>query len=403
VARHSVVWIGPAEGWLERGLDRVDTLDVTWSSGPEHATSVPDDRFDLALIEDHNEAESALHALRRRQPRPPLVVLSEDVSPARERQLIAAGADQVLVAPRARDPETLRRQLVDCLARLEQARRPRQVGPERDDPELPGVVAHSRAFRSTLRLAQSAANSSATVLLAGETGSGKEIVAGAVHALGPRATRPFVAINCAAFTDTLLESELFGHVKGAFTGADRDKPGLFEEAGRGTLFLDEIGETSGPLQAKLLRALQEREIRPVGGTRVRHVDARVVAASNRDLEFEAERGHFRMDLYYRLAVFPIRVPPLRERVPDILPLAAHFLETPGAREARPCCSPTTGPETSASSRTRCCEHWPCRTRVSCWGPRSCRSASCTRRRRTCMEATLRATRCAPALLATSAS
>ena len=205
------------------------------------------------------------------------------------------------------------------------------------------MIARSQAIRHALGLATQAARSSATVLLGGETGAGKEVVARAVHMLGPRASRAFVAVNCAAFPDALLESELFGHVRGAFTGADRDKTGLFETADGGTLFLDEIGETAGPLQAKLLRALQEREIRPVGSTRVRRVDARVVAASNRDLEADAEQGRFRLDLYYRLAVFPIRVPPLRERAADVIPLAEYFLELHGKREHKPDCqlSPAT--------------------------------------------------------------
>jgi Nif-specific regulatory protein len=175
------------------------------------------------------------------------------------------------------------------------------------------------------------------VLVSGETGSGKEVVARATHELGPRRQGPFLAVNCAAFPDSLLDSELFGHTRGSFTGADRDRPGLFEEANGGTLFLDEIGETSGPLQAKLLRVLQEREVRRVGSSRSRKVNVRVVAASNRDLRSEAARGFFRQDLYYRLAVFPIAVPPLRERRGDIGPLAEHFLALHGERERKPGC------------------------------------------------------------------
>jgi transcriptional regulator with PAS, ATPase and Fis domain len=144
-----------------------------------------------------------------------------------------------------------------------------------------------------------------------------------------------VAVNCAAFPEALLESELFGHKRGSFTGADRDKAGLFEVANRGSLFLDEIGETSGPFQAKLLRVLQEREVRPIGSSQTRRVDVRVIAATNRNLLHETGSSRFRLDLYYRLAVFPIHVPPLRERPVDILPLAEHFLSLHAALDGQP--------------------------------------------------------------------
>jgi len=193
-------------------------------------------------------------------------------------------------------------------------------------------------MRDVLALVERAATSQATVLLTGETGSGKEVLARAIHDGGPRRRAPFVAVNCAAFPDSLLESELFGHTRGSFTGADRDKPGLFEAADGGTLFLDEVGETSPSLQAKLLRALQEREVRPVGGARARKIDVRVVAATNRSLTAEVESHRFREDLFYRLAVFRIDVPPLRDRREDVLPLAEHFLRRHGEREAkRGCC------------------------------------------------------------------
>jgi Nif-specific regulatory protein len=200
-----------------------------------------------------------------------------------------------------------------------------------------GVIGDSEAMRQVLALVARAQTTQATVLLTGETGTGKEVLARAIHAGGPRARGAFVALNCAAFPESLLESELFGHARGAFTGADRAKDGLFVSADAGTLFLDEVGETPLTFQVKLLRALQEREVRPVGGNRTRRVDVRVIAATNRELKREVGRGAFRADLYYRLAVFPIRVPPLRERRGDVLLLARHFLALHGEREGRPGC------------------------------------------------------------------
>src|SRR3954451_2112708 len=194
------------------------------------------------------------------------------------------------------------------------------------EAELPGTFGTSPAMREVYRLTRLVARTPTTVLLVGETGTGKEMVARAIHRLSPRADGPYVRVNCGALAESLLESELFGHVKGAFTGAIDNKTGRFEAAHGGTIFLDEISSMSFKLQVKLLRVLQEKEFERVGESRTIRVDTRVVAATNQLLEDEIEAGRFRDDLYYRLNVVPIYLPPLRERREDIPALAKHFLE-----------------------------------------------------------------------------
>jgi transcriptional regulator with GAF, ATPase, and Fis domain len=193
------------------------------------------------------------------------------------------------------------------------------------DP-LPGIIGSSRAMMEVYRTTRQVARSRASVLLLGETGTGKELIARAIHELSQRRNRPFVRVNCGALSESLLESELFGHVRGAFTGAIDNRTGRFEAAHTGTIFLDEINSTTPHLQVKLLRALQEREFERVGDTQTIRVDTRVIAASNRDLLAEVAAGRFREDLYYRLNVVPIYLPPLRDRREDIPELVAHFLE-----------------------------------------------------------------------------
>jgi DNA-binding NtrC family response regulator len=191
---------------------------------------------------------------------------------------------------------------------------------------LAGIIGSSPTMREVYRLTRQVAKSRASVLLLGETGTGKELIAHATHDLSLRRNRPFVRVNCGALSESLLESELFGHVRGAFTGAIENRTGRFEAAHTGTIFLDEINSTTPHLQVKLLRALQEREFERVGDTQTIRVDTRVIAASNRDLLSEAAEGRFREDLYYRLNVVPIYLPPLRERREDIPELVAHFLD-----------------------------------------------------------------------------
>lgn len=197
------------------------------------------------------------------------------------------------------------------------------------------IIGNSPGLRKVMQQIQLVASTDATVLVTGESGTGKELVARAIHDHSPRKDRALIKINCGAVPETLFESEFFGHVEGSFTGALKDKPGRFELADGGTLFLDEIGEVPLTMQAKLLRVLQEQEIERVGDTRTRKISVRIIAATNRDLKKEIEARRFRQDLFYRLSVFPIEIPPLRDRRDDIPPLAAHFVKQSARRMNRP--------------------------------------------------------------------
>jgi len=230
------------------------------------------------------------------------------------------GADEVLL--------TVRKAVEREQLRQEVGRLRNEVRVERRYGE---IVAGSAAMRKALEVAGKVARHSSSVLLTGASGTGKELVARLVHGESPRSRRPFVPVNCGGIPEQLLESEFFGHVKGAFTGADRDKEGLFEAADGGSLFLDEVGELPATLQVKLLRALQEQEVRRVGDTGTRSVDVRIISATNRDLEEAVELGEFRQDLYYRLAVVPIHLPQLRNRAEEIPELVQHILGRQTAR------------------------------------------------------------------------
>jgi len=217
--------------------------------------------------------------------------------------------------------------------------------------DFSGVLGSSPRIREIFQLLEMVAPSEATVLLLGETGTGKELVAQAIHRNSPRAAGPFVVVNCATLPETLLESELFGHERGSFTGATNRKDGRFLVAHHGTLFLDEIGELSLPIQAKILRVLQSREFEPVGSNRTQKVDVRIIAATNQDLEKMGREGRFRDDLYYRLNVFPLVLPPLRERLEDLPVLADFFLKKYGEKNRREVI--TLAPETLQAFR-----HYP---------------------------------------------
>jgi len=226
------------------------------------------------------------------------------------------GTDDFLTKPV--EPDVLSARVAELLER-----RPVTAG---DDAAVGGMVGRTEVMRSLFASLRRVAPQDTTVLVTGETGTGKELVARAVHELSPRAASPFIAVNCAALGEGVLESELFGHVKGAFTGAVRDRAGVFESAHGGTIFLDEVGEMNANVQQRLLRVLQEREVTRVGSARPVRVDVRVVTATNRNLAELVESSRFRQDLYYRLAVFPLVVPPLRERRADIPLLVAHTIE-----------------------------------------------------------------------------
>jgi formate hydrogenlyase transcriptional activator len=215
------------------------------------------------------------------------------------------------------------------------------------------VLGESDSWRAVLEEVQLVAPADSTVLLLGETGTGKELIARAIHEQSRRRRQPFVAINCAAFPESLVESELFGHERGAFTGAFERKPGKFELADKGTLFLDEVGELPAPVQAKLLRALQEREVQRVGGTKPIAINVRLIAATNRDLQESLRDGTFRQDLYYRLNVFPLKLPPLRDRGEDVTVLARHFVHRFAERQRRR--APDLTPAAVAALRSY---HWP---------------------------------------------
>jgi two-component system, NtrC family, response regulator AtoC len=224
-------------------------------------------------------------------------------------------ADQLVLAIRkAQEREALRREVTRLRQEVDVDRR------------FGGIIAKSPSMKGAIETATKVARYPSPVLITGESGTGKELIARLIHDQSDRATGPFIAVNCGAIPENLLESELFGYVRGAFTGADRDKTGLFEAASGGTLFLDEIGEMPASLQVKLLRVLQEGEVRRLGETKSRKVDPRIVAATNRNLEDEIRAGNFRKDLFFRIAVVPIHLPPLRQRSEEIPLLVKHFLD-----------------------------------------------------------------------------
>jgi DNA-binding NtrC family response regulator len=273
-----------------------------------------------------------LHAIRRETIETTVIVITALGTPERAVEAMRAGAYDFI--PKPLDPAHLEVVINKALERDSLREENRLLHGALDSLDRP-LVGDTPAIQDLVRTAQQAAASNATILLRGESGTGKEILARAIHRWSPRRDRPLVTVNCVALSEELLESELFGHEKGAFTGAHQRKQGKVELANGGTLFLDEIGDIRPALQAKLLRLIQEQEFERVGGTRPIRVDVRFVAATNTDLERAMKEGRFRQDLYYRLNVVPLVLPPLRERKEDVEPLARHFIEKYSAELKRP--------------------------------------------------------------------
>jgi DNA-binding NtrC family response regulator len=311
-----------------------DRAFVALSDPDEAIRSLERQPFDLLISDINLNAASTgldvMRAFRTRHPGAPVVLISAFGTLETAIEAVRAGAFDFISKPF--DIADVKRTVA---AALKDARHARERPPAEMPAALPqGLVGRTAPMLEVYKRIAHAADSRAPVLIVGESGTGKELVARAIHAHGPRVRSPFVALNCGAVAETLLESELFGHTRGAFTGAVADRPGVFAQAGQGTVFLDEIGETSPALQVKLLRVLEEGEVRPVGATRITAVPARVIAATNVDLEQAIAAGRFRRDLYFRLGVIVIEMPALRERRADIPLLISRFLEEAGQKTGR---------------------------------------------------------------------
>jgi DNA-binding NtrC family response regulator len=322
------------------------------ASGREALALLAETEFDVVFTDlkmmDVGGLE-VLQSVRQRHPETVVVVITGYATVASAVETMRCGAFDYLPKPFTAGELT-----AVCDRALSRRRLLRSVpaGPE-PDSGLPGIIGRSQKMRDVYRLVRKVAPTDCTVLIVGESGTGKDLTARAIHQESGRRSGRFIAVDISALTSTLLESELFGHVRGAFTGATADRPGLFEAADRGTIFLDEIGNLLPETQTRLLRVLQEKEFLPVGSTTVRHVDVRLIFATNKNLKQLVGEGKFREDLYYRLNVFPLRLPPLRERPEDIPDLVHHFLEKHARANAR--AVPTVDPE---GLRALMDYHWP---------------------------------------------
>jgi two-component system response regulator HydG len=304
--------------------------------GAAAVETVTSSAVDLVLMDvrmAHMGGIEALEKIKAYNPSIPIIIMTAYSSVESAVEALKAGAYDYLIKPLDFDvlKLTIERAREHAGLKAENMLLKSKLGA---DFNTANIIGRSSAMKALVDMMAMIAPSEATVLITGESGTGKELVARSLHFNSPRKDKPLVVVNCAAITETLLESELFGHEKGAFTGADKRHEGRFMQANHGTVFLDEISETSSTMQAKLLRVLQEKEIQRVGGEEVLPVDARVVAATNRDLEAEVAGGRFREDLFYRLNVMRLTVPPLRDRLEDIPLLAQHFLEQFASRNRK---------------------------------------------------------------------
>jgi two-component system, NtrC family, response regulator AtoC len=301
-------------------------------------------RYDVVLSDVHlandTSGHDVLRRIRQASPTTPVILMTAYADIDGAMNAVGQGAYDYLAKPI--EPTELKRMVAEAIERRKLARTEPAPLTRADAQAVAQIVGTTPGMLTVYKTVAHVAPTTATVLIVGESGTGKELVARAIHAKSPRATRPFVAINCGALPESILESELFGHERGSFTGASAQKHGLFEEAKGGTLFLDEIGEISVKMQVQLLRVLQEAEIRRVGAAETIKVDVRVVAASNRDLRAEVAAGRFREDLLFRLQVVTVTVPPVRERRPDIPLLIKHFIARHAERLGRP--APHVAPE-----------------------------------------------------------
>lgn len=291
----------------------------------EHLAAEPADIIISDVKMPDMDGIDLLRSVRETQPDLGVILMTAFASVETAREAFKLGADDFIQKPF--DVEELKlivRKTLEKQALIDENRAFKRA--QRERGSVKNIVGTSAKMNAIFQMIETVAEVQSTVLVTGESGTGKELVARAIHDMSPRAEKPFVSINCGAFTETLLESELFGYVKGAFTGANTNRKGLFEAAHNGTIFLDEIGEMSPAMQVKLLRVLQERRVRPVGAHDELQVDARVIAATNRDLKKMTEDGTFREDLFYRVSVIPIHLPPLRERSEDIPDLIEHFIK-----------------------------------------------------------------------------